>query len=659
MATETLQVILSAHAAAFSRGMESAGKSVEQAGKKMSEFGGKLAGVSAALTGFGGLMVREAAKYDSNVSRAVKDMQGAYAGLSVEVGRALIPAVQKLTKFIDGLTDAWRSLDPETRNTIANVATATAGVAAFVGVGLKLVGLGAQIVGTLASIAVGFGPIALGAMAATAGVLSLLGALKKQEDYANRKSSAESAGGKYEDAVAQLKRVSQEIENAQANIAYYQGKGLADQAEEERRALLMLQKEKAAIERAIPGMSGKATSAASSLFEGLPSDFAGYLKSAMAGVGEMFGESAAGKFLEKLMGGGKGYRPSPLGKGGQGGLPGSGSKLSDDDLTLEERNAEEEEYRRRKSILESSSDLWDAVLSEEKRLATMAASTLTDIGSTVDAFRDRFKTLVAGIAGNATSQLGGRASAVMQGAQQGSAAGPWGAIIGAVAALLMQTQGFAKLIQQIEEGLGFVIEALEPLLAPMVVIGQLANDLIGAFGPLMDAFSLIGSAALFLTKGILEINELLLTGMRDIANALGLTGVAEYINVNLLTPVSKAAMSAQTAMDKLSKSSTKAADTQERVADSTTKSMQSWAESITNSPVGYRVAAARYGAADVGGTSGGMLPGGAGPTIEVTINGDLAGLVTQVEVSQKKKSFRRTGSNYANSGKPVRGGDDS
>lgn len=646
MATETLQVLLSANATAFARGMESAGKSVEAAGRQVSQFGGKLASVGAAVTAFGGVMVGEAAKYDRNVSNAVLNLKGAYSALATEIGRALLPTLREMAQFLSNVVRGWREMNPEVRQAITHYGGLAASIAAVVGVGAKVAGLGMQFAGLALQIA----PVvlAVAAIGVTAAVVykvwtDNIGGMKDWAKalFESIRSWLASVPGWFNTAF-QLAKVpllafGRSLEVALGAMFGKDPGGIAGTLHEAMDAF-----EKAGVGDIADGIGDALKT--SGLF----------VKGALVDGGKDLVELLRKKFpeLAKLLGGRGGLVSPGLLLADQENFAKSPSRLSDEDLSLAERQAEDEYYAKRKGLLESSQAAWELVNEQERSMSDAMASTLSDIGATVDAFGERFGTLLEGVGQSITSKLGTRASGVLQGAQQGSAAGPWGAVIGAVAALLMQTKGFSALIQQLEDGLKFMADALEPLLAPMVVIGQLANDLLGAFGPLVDAFKLIGIAALFMTNAILQVNELLLTGMRDVANAMGLSGIATFINVNLLTPVSKAAMSAQSAMDKLANSTTEATDAQKE----STRSIEGFAESLTNVPIGYKVASARYGAAAAGGTSGGMLPGGAGlPPISITIEGDMAALVTSVSVAEKKKSYRRTGSNYARSpGKPER-----
>lgn len=641
MATETLQVILSANAAAFARGMDAAGKSVEQAGKKVSEFGGKLAGVSAAITGFGGLMANEAAKYDGTVNRAVTQLKGAYSALAVEVGRALVPAIKELSHFVSGLVHMWRGMNPEVREAIAHYGGLAASIAAVVGVGAKVTGLGMQFAGLALQVA----PVAL-AVAAIGIAAAVV--------YKIWKSNV---GGMRDWAKSLFQSIRDWLSGVPGwfNTAFQLAK------------LPLL-------------MFGRALQKALGFFDkGKPGSLSDTLREAMdsfekAGLGDMLHGAAAalkesGVFIKDAVVDGAGDAIALL-KAGMGdvgkafskGLVSVGGGISDPGNGRVASGLAGPKGTMSAGV-RALTDAGNAVRWVPPRLQAMSVA-IEATTHTIEKANERAKKELEARQALAKSltadKLGQRGGAVLQGATQGAAAtgSPWGAVIGAVAALLSQTQAFSNLIKQIEDGLGFIVDALEPLLAPMVVVGQLANDLLGAFGPLVDAFKLIGHAALFMTKATMEVAELILTGMRDVANAMGLEGVATYINVNLLTPVSKAAMSARSAMDKLAASGTKAATANNAAANAGAAMAKSWAEELTNVPTGYKVSAARYGAADLGGTSGGMLPGGGGPVIEVNISGDLAPLVERVETSQKKKSYRRTGSNYANNGKPVRGGDD-
>lgn len=611
--------------------MDAAAQSVERAGKKMSEFGGKLAGVGAAITGFGGLMVREGAKYDRDVAGAVKQLQGAYGALGVEISRALLPAVRELAQFVSDLVTAWREMNPQVKDSIVHFGSLGAALLVIGGSTAKIAGLVMQF----GALAVSAAPVLVTVGGIVIAVSLLYTAWKK--NFGGMQTASKSLFASLREWAGQIPRwFDQAFQFSKKPLLAFM-RGL----EWSMRKLGKLMGFDTG-----PGSLTDTLREAADAFEkaSLGDMFEGALdglKESAEVIGDSLKENGA-EFLEMLK---KGMlKIAGLTKFGGGGMVSAGPLLADQEKAAAKAHAERWKELQR-------------IQSQSHKAAVRAITEGTKQYD--DELRTRLEARQALAKSLTADKLGQRGGAVLQGATQGAqAGGVWGAVIGAVAALLSQTQAFSSLIQQIEDGLGFIVDALEPLLAPMVVVGQLANDLLGAFGPLVDAFKLIGHAALFMTKGILEVNELILTGMRDIANALGLSGVAEYINVNLLTPVSKAAMSAQSAMDKLAASGTKAATANNAAANAGAAMVKSWAEELTNVPTGYKVSAARYGAADLGGTSGGMLPGGGGPVIEVNISGDLAPLVEKVETSQKKKNYRRTGSNYANNGKPVRGGDD-
>lgn len=107
---------------------------------------------------------------------------------------------------------------------------------------------------------------------------------------------------------------------------------------------------------------------------------------------------------------------------------------------------------------------------------------------------------VGGIVGAGMNIVGGAASqyqltgTAMQGAAQGGqAAGPWGAVIGAIIALATQTESFRKLMGGIEEALGSILpllgELIEPIVASITGALDVLSPVLKIITKITDAFS--------------------------------------------------------------------------------------------------------------------------------------------------------------------------
>lgn len=122
------------------------GDAIERHGKSLKRAGSDIAEAGAIVSGFGALMVNEAAKYDRTVKGAVDGLKNAYTGLAIEVGRLLVPVVKDLSSALSGAVSWFRELSPETKDSLVTFTKWAAGVtaagAAISGIGKVFEGLG-------------------------------------------------------------------------------------------------------------------------------------------------------------------------------------------------------------------------------------------------------------------------------------------------------------------------------------------------------------------------------------------------------------------------------------------------------------------------------------------------------------------------------------
>lgn len=177
MSLGELYVRLSLRNAEFSKNLATAAKSVDQFGKRVNEVGSKLGGLGvagvASLTGF----VRAAAEVNKSVGADMKSVEGAFRALSVEVAQAVQPAIRSLADTVGKLAGFFRSLSPETKALIGNIAGYGSAALVAVGATAKLVGA----ITALAPLASAIAPLLLplaGIAAAIGGIILLVGALK-------------------------------------------------------------------------------------------------------------------------------------------------------------------------------------------------------------------------------------------------------------------------------------------------------------------------------------------------------------------------------------------------------------------------------------------------------------------------------------------------
>lgn len=137
-----LYVQLSLQSKDFTKGLSAAVEKLDKFGKEVKKAGRDIAEAGALVSGFGAVMVAEAAKYDRVVAKSVTGLQQEYSKLAVEIGRTLAPVVDELAKGMAQVTRWFQGLAPETKQTIADfvrwaVAITAAGTA-IAGLGVAL-----------------------------------------------------------------------------------------------------------------------------------------------------------------------------------------------------------------------------------------------------------------------------------------------------------------------------------------------------------------------------------------------------------------------------------------------------------------------------------------------------------------------------------------
>lgn len=173
----TLFVKLSADPSQLTKGMGEAADKVAKFGNKMNEVAGKLGAVGVSLTAIGAGALRLAGQFDSQVKGATDELGNAFAHISVEIGRALLPVVQALTQAFAIVANWMKGLSPETKTLAAGFAATAAAVLTLTAGAAKVVSaftaLAPAISGALAPIVPVLLPI-LGVLAAVIAVVPLL-----------------------------------------------------------------------------------------------------------------------------------------------------------------------------------------------------------------------------------------------------------------------------------------------------------------------------------------------------------------------------------------------------------------------------------------------------------------------------------------------------
>jgi hypothetical protein len=114
-------------------------------------------------------------------------------------------------------------------------------------------------------------------------------------------------------------------------------------------------------------------------------------------------------------------------------------------------------------------------------------------------------------------------SSAMQGAEMGSAAGPWGAIIGAIVGILMESETFKTLLEMTNSILQIFADTLGKILEPFIPIIQILNDTLAPI--LMVIGTILGQVLKPILQAIFPILKLF-----GIAVALVSLGIAKFYN---------------------------------------------------------------------------------------------------------------------------------
>lgn len=509
-----LGVLLTADAAGLKKEMDKASASLDKVGREAKKVGREAAQMGAAISGLGGLLVREAAKYDRQVAGAVKNMQGAYAGLAVELGRALVPAVNRLAAFLDRLTAAWRSLSDEQRKGIVDAAEMAVKLLAVVAIGGKLVSMGAGI----ASFALSFAPmlpVLFGIAVALGAVVTLIGALAELQD------GVPGLGEGFQKVATGVMEFAKSVPNF---VKYV----LAFTVDATQNMINWLLEGFAKVLDAV-GMSGGILRAVK-----LPTfgDLLGPKEGGAASqaIVKSFdrGASIVGDVLEKRFG-----KIAGLLSGAPGSRPTAIDARDKDAKDVEEwaRKVNEKELRFRNAFADKlaaaaekerktrlqieaglqktmerfASKLDDQAMSAEADWDSLGKDFFGRIGQWFAETTREFDRLpvaqyVAGLGQSLLSKMGPTGAALGGAIQGGMTAGPWGAIAGAALELLTQAKGFLDFMkvvnastQELADALGSFLVPVQTFAGGMHYLGGVLNRvLVPVMEALGDVFADLG-----------------------------------------------------------------------------------------------------------------------------------------------------------------------
>lgn len=226
----------------------------------------------------------------------------------------------------------------------------------------------------------------------------------------------------------------------------------------------------------------------------------------------------------------------------------------------------------------------------------------------------------------------GTAGEVAQGAMQGFAAGgPWGAVIGAILALLDKVAAFGEIVEILNEGLRQgPIATLQALLSTLVPVIKQFTMMITMFDNIGKQLGFFGPIIRVLGNVLEKVAKIMNNIMRGIASIWNklldkLAGILEKIKMKDLA---RRVRGAKMTIPDFSMETEKAKDSMKEL----NKEVQSAA---TNVPEGFKVAAARFralsadGVAAAGGATMAGLPGEMGGLDEMGAQPSIQELIEQ------------------------------
>lgn len=195
---ESLKIILTAD----SSGLESGLQKAESRVNKMAENFGRLSTAATmaggVLTGLGAIMVRNASQYDATINKAVGELSNAYNHLSVQIGQALLPVLETLETILSNMVTWLQQLSPEVKQLAGAIAGITAASLLFVAIGSKML----HIFLGLAPVLLRIVPMALMIAAGLMIIVTAIGAIKRMVE-----------AGIFDPLIEQFRIVSRHIDN--------------------------------------------------------------------------------------------------------------------------------------------------------------------------------------------------------------------------------------------------------------------------------------------------------------------------------------------------------------------------------------------------------------------------------------------------------------
>ena len=168
----TLFVKLNADPSQLTQGLNQAATKIEQFGNRLKNTSEKLTQLGMAMSAAGVGAVAVAAQFDKGVKTSLDELKATSAAISVELGRAFIPAMEKLNSVLTFFGNLLKNIDPDTKAAMATF-VALGGVVLLVAGGIaKVVAVAMQLAPVLAN---AVAPAVSAVSAAFLPLLALLG----------------------------------------------------------------------------------------------------------------------------------------------------------------------------------------------------------------------------------------------------------------------------------------------------------------------------------------------------------------------------------------------------------------------------------------------------------------------------------------------------
>ena len=493
----------------FGKSLESASQAVEKVGRKMGEIGQKFGQVGLAAAGVGALLLRSAAEGSAGIAGQFARLKGAWGALASDIGKLMLPALTEVADYASRIVNAWKNLDPELKRSIVRFAEVAAVVLlAASGIG-KIAGLVAALMPVFQAVGAAIGAGILGpilAVAAAIAALVMLAGVLYDVYSKNSKAIGDALRGAFDyagDAASNFIQFMSDNVKSLANLWLGLTKTILGAAQATNSAM----------------KTGYSITPAAALdkLTGAPSPFAAndaVLGAAQAGVDALdqvvngdgmtklgtYLKSAAtqvatvgvdiGKALkEGLASSVSGWRQALKDLGIEmPGMPGGGA-TNDAAGNWSAPSFTAQPY--------GPVDMGPMIEAERQRYTVQAQNTEV-AGRIMDSASFKFAagfeaslSVAGGIITGAMSKSAPMFADMMGAAAQGAqAGGPWGALLAVIASLLSKTEAFGEIMSLFESGLGTIIKAINPVLAPLVKVSEVANailsDVMIAVGPLFE-----------------------------------------------------------------------------------------------------------------------------------------------------------------------------